>query len=586
MRIRTCLTRRDFVTAGAGTLIAALVSASFEPHSFLRRLWLSPQNIGRKLAPNIQGQIVGANSKAGHLLRQRNTAGSFPSPTEQLETEILIVGGGISGLTAAWHLNKVGMKNFMILDLEEELGGNARWGKNEVSAYPWGAHYVPIPAEDSKLMLELLEDLGVIEGWNSVGLPIYKETYLSNDPQERIFASGKWQDGLIPKSELTATDKKQFDDFFKTMAHFRSLRDDTGRRFFSIPIDESSQASPAILELDEISMLEYLQRNSWDSPRLRWYIDYCCKDDYGARADKISAWAGIHYFASRDGKGANTEKGNVLTWPEGNGWVVEKLKDRFPDKLRSSSLVFGVSESEAGSCLKAPRVDFLDLKTGRTTRVSSKAVILATPRFVADRLLGTTKKHPQMQYSPWLVANLTLKQMPDNNSHENRNQEEPLLSWDNVIYDSPSLGYVNAGNQKLERYPHQTVLTYYLPLSHDDPASARREASAKTHSQWTEEIIEDLSIAHPDIRSMVSHIDIWLWGHGMIRPTIGYIWGKDRNKLQKPVGSVFFAHTDMSGISIFEEAQYRGVKAAMEALKHQSINQGKAVRKTHELFYK
>lgn len=31
---------------------------------------------------------------------------------------------------------------------------------------------------------------------------------------------------------------------------------------------------------------------------------------------ETSAWAGIHYFASRNGRGANTESQDVITWPE------------------------------------------------------------------------------------------------------------------------------------------------------------------------------------------------------------------------------------------------------------------------------
>ena len=37
------------------------------------------------------------------------------------------------------------------------------------------------------------------------------------------------------------------------------------------------------------------------TPHLRWYLDYCCRDDYGAGAAQVSAWAGLHYFASRHG---------------------------------------------------------------------------------------------------------------------------------------------------------------------------------------------------------------------------------------------------------------------------------------------
>ena len=49
-------------------------------------------------------------------------------------------------------------------------------------------------------------------------------------------------------------------------------------------------------------------------------MNYACRDDYGAMASDTSAWAGIHYFSSREPE----EKG-PLTWPEGNGWIAKQL---------------------------------------------------------------------------------------------------------------------------------------------------------------------------------------------------------------------------------------------------------------------
>ena len=48
----------------------------------------------------------------------------------------------------------------------------------------------------------------------------------------------------------------------------------------------------------------------------------------------------------------------------------------------------------------------------------------------------------------------------------------------------------------------------------------------------------------------------------MIRPVPGFIWGETRQRMQERRGSIVFAHSDMSGISIFEEAFTRGTQAA------------------------
>ena len=54
----------------------------------------------------------------------------------------------------------------------------------------------------------------------------------------------------------------------------------------------------------------------------------------------------------------------------------------------------------------------------------------------------------------------------------------------------------------------------------------------------------------------------------MVRPTPGFLFSEERKRLAShPAGNIWFANSDLSGISIFEEAQYRGVRAAEAALK-------------------
>ncbi len=62
----------------------------------------------------------------------------------------MIVGGGIAGLSAAWRLHKKGFTDFVFLEMNDQAGGNSRWGENEITAYPWAAHYVPVPGPESR----------------------------------------------------------------------------------------------------------------------------------------------------------------------------------------------------------------------------------------------------------------------------------------------------------------------------------------------------------------------------------------------------------------------------------------------------
>ena len=59
-------------------------------------------------------------------------------------------------------------------------------------------------------------------------------------------------------------------------------------------------------------------------------------------------------------------------------------------------------------------------------------------------------------------------------------------------------------------------------------------------------------------------------GHAMIRPAIGSIFSEERSRLTKTRrdSRILFANSDLSAISIFEEAQYHGVSAAQFALRN------------------
>jgi hypothetical protein len=57
-------------------------------------------------------------------------------------------------------------------------------------------------------------------------------------------------------------------------------------------------------------------------------------------------------------------------------------------------------------------------------------------------------------------------------------------SWDNVIYQSDSLGYVDASHQLLQQKPAAKNFTYYLPLTKDSCSNERKAAQLKSHEEW------------------------------------------------------------------------------------------------------
>ncbi len=80
--------------------------------------------------------------------------------------------------------------------------------------------------------------------------------------------------------------------------------------------------------------------------------------------------------------------------------------------------------------------------------------------------------------------------------------------------------------------------------------------------------LTDLTRAHPDLRALTTRLDVMRWGHAMIRPRPGFLWGGARAAAQQPFRGIHFANTDLSGIALFEEAFDHGLRAAEEVLKN------------------
>ncbi|MBG8555613.1 flavin monoamine oxidase family protein [Hymenobacter guriensis] len=505
---------------------------------------------------HIKGGLRGANHRVGHLVRHPE---QLPPPSRELQTGVLIIGGGVAGLTARRELARHGRSDVLLLELENHPGGNAASGRNTVSAYPWGAHYLPIPDVRNRELLDFLRESGVITGYDKVsGLPVYNEYHLCHDPEERLLINGHWQAGLVPETGVPAAERTQIARFFRLVEELKQARGTDGREAFTIPLDQSSR-DEQFRQLDQLSFADYLTREGFTSSHLRWYLDYGCRDDYGATLEQVSAWAGLHYFAARKGRAHNAGSSDVLTWPEGNGFLVEQLRRQASSPILTETVACRLHETPTGVEVLA-----YDAARQQTIRIQARQVVLAVPQFVAHQLLtevaGVVQPSQPLHHAPWLIANLTVTQLP-------QGPGQPLC-WDNVGYGGASVGYVNASHQSLSLSADGSkVMTLYWPLCHEVPAAARRQAYQKTYAEWLPQIMAEMERLHPGLTPYVQRVEAWVWGHGMVAPTPGYLWGPDRTQLARPLRQrLFFAHTDYSGMSIFEEAFYQGIRAAREVL--------------------
>ena len=506
--------------------------------------------------PFPDGEIVGVSDRIGHLLRDGLKV--EPAPDAWESAGVVIVGGGVAGLAAAWRLLRAGFEDFVLLELEREPGGTARGGERHgVVPYPWGAHYLPAPQKENRPLVELLDEMGVLEGTDEEGEPVVAEQFLCRDPEERLFYRGRWYEGLYLHAGESAEDARQLQTFNAEIDRWAGWRDARGRRAFNIPVSSCSDDAE-VTALDRISMSEWMEGRGLDAPRLRWLVDYACRDDYGMTAAQTSAWAGLFYFASRL-KRPGEEAQSLITWPEGNARLVAHLYGRARAKVRLGLAVADLRPRAEGG------VEVVAVTHDGREAVGIRAghVIFAAPQFLARHLVAPYRQEApahlnEFGYGAWMVANLFLSDRP-------RAGYGFPLAWDNVLYESPSLGYVVATHQRgLERGP--TVFTYYYPLTDDDPRVARSRLLGTDWRGWADVALSDLRRAHPDLRALTRRLDVMRWGHAMIRPRPGFTWGGARAAARRPFRNVHVAHSDLSGVALFEEAFDHGLRAAEEVL--------------------
>ncbi|MCA9713590.1 MAG: hypothetical protein KC468_02735 [Myxococcales bacterium] len=321
-------------------------------------------------------------------------------------------------------------------------------------------------------------------------------------------------------------------------------------------------------------MRDYLQRLGVTSWRLRWEIDYACRDDYGCTLEQTSAYAALHHFLAR---GYDEDRPRpLLAWPDGNAELTRRMAARLGyiaaapvdphARVRTRAAVVSI-DPDRGALRAVLRGEDPE-DPGELVELSARAILWAAPRFVLPYVLTARGRDPlaghrgpAMSYSPWLVASVELLDRPGGIGSP--------LAWDNVPVQRDNLGYVVAthGEDRSDTRPG-AVVTYYEPLTAETPAVATRRAEllAGDLSRWSDHVVRQLAAMHPGIERQVTRVSVTRWGHAMIRPVPGLLFGDALARARAPIGVVRPCATDVTGLALFEQAFYSGVEAAEEAL--------------------
>ena len=490
------------------------------PSSLLARAALASASPPKPSAPSpAASSTTLSRSATGSAITRR-----FRARATGPRSPIVIVGGGMAGLSAAWRLDKRGFHDFVLLEMEPQAGGNSRWGENEITRYPWAAHYVPVPGRKAN-------PASASSSRSSASCATANGTSARSASLRRS-ASSSTAAGrkASSRNRRPPSDREQFRRFEDRMHRIP-------RHPASSPFRWS--AAPNHPPLDQTL--------------------------HGRLARRATASIRPTCAGTSTTPAATTTARSPATPPPGPASTISPRASR-RKKARSPG-----PKATAGSPASCSRSSARYVRTGSTglphrarrqpnsasspkhTEYIADAVIFAAPTFSRP----TSSKAPPRRCA---ASNIRPGSPPISRWTACPIENGAELAWDNVIYDSPALGYVNATHMSLARHIERNRLDLLL-------VARRTHARAKPAACCSQKIgatgrkpsstISSAPIPTSASASRASTSCAWATPWSGPRP--GFCSPNARARWLNPRRASHFANSDLSGISIFEEAQYRGV---------------------------
>lgn len=435
--------------------------------------------------------VEGEENKICHQVRDGKV---FSRPPASAHHDVVIVGGGMSGLAAAYLLQK---HDFLLLEKEPHFGGNAYLMEFEGQAYATGSAFA-----DNDLVVQFAKEIGLEP------LPVnnFDPTIVNGE-----FVADTWGDGL-DKLPYSPAVRESFKKFRKDM----------------LAIDYNKRET----ELIDTPLMDLLKGYV---PEIKLWWDGYGASSWGSRCEDSPAAAVVAELRWMAGP---TRKDDRYTWPGGLGalskHLAELLQGKFADRMQTSATIVSVVTEK--NEVNVTYLQGTELKT-----VAAKAVIMATPKFITRRIVdGIPEKQDdamqQMRYIPYALVNLIFDKEIYRKGYDNwcpGNSFTDFIVADWVIRNQP--GY----------HPKYNILSCYTPRPEEERRLLLTEPGAR---KIAGDVLKDFQKLLPGTNVDPVEVHLYRRGHPMYMTTPGLV-SKVQPLLRQPMDRVFFANTDSEGPS-------------------------------------
>lgn len=531
--------------------------------------------------------------------------------------DLVIVGGGLSGLGAAYEFNKSSLKQEKCLILENHpiFGGAAK--RNEFAIQ--GQRLIGPQASNS---------FGVIDRPGIPGYDIYSELGIPTEfeygemPSQlkpldfdstnfgyRIWfdsksighyyagqgqdASNKWVAGLW-ENKLAGTPYSE-----KVRKDFLRWRNITDRQYDG---DDYGRW------LDSMTYKDYLEKILKLDPEITRFADPVLASVVGLGCDVISAYAASqvkmpgfpefqghrtlknshwHSFpGGNDGFSRYFIKALIPDAIEGgkgfadvhNGGVRFSTLDREGNKVRIRLGSSVVRVEQEDSSPQGKNISVIYLRDGKLYRLKARSAVMAcgsrlTRKVVSDLPVSHAEAYNEFHVSPILVANVALT-----NWRFLYQLGFTACKWFSGFGFGCNIRKpMYVGNYRPQLHPDKpTVLTFYvsfhqpgLPIE-EQGESGRKKLLGTSYAEFESLIVGQMkqlfSEAGFDAGKDVAGIILNRWTYAYVNPQPGFYFGKDgamapRDVIRKPFGHIAFAHAELNGHQHWVAAVEEGRRA-------------------------